>query len=218
MLDLLFFAAIAAFLAFRFYNTIGKKDHSPDEKVMQKIREVQRKAQQDEDKVVTLRPDEVKLVDETPLDEELQTSVAMIHKYEPDFDPALFLEGSKRAFEMILKAYEKGDKNTLENLLDDDIYQEFAKDIDARAKEGKSLIVTIVSGPTALLEAIEVRGKEARITVEFDSREIRLIKDEKGRILEGDPSDAEAVKDLWTFSKKLDKKTKIWKLVDTEAA
>lgn len=219
MLDLLFFAAIAAFLAFRFYNTIGKKDHRPDEDVLRKLREVQRQAQAQEkdENVITLRPDEVREVNETPLDPAIANDVREIQKKEPDFDPVIFVERAKRAFEMIIEAFAKGDKKTLENLLDEAVYKEFLADIEAREKANTELVVTLVSGPTAEIKEVTLDGKDVTIAVEFDSREIRILKDDKGRILEGDPSEAEAVKDLWSFKKKLDKKSTIWKLVDTEA-
>ncbi len=219
MLDLLFFAAIAAFLAYRFYNTLGKKDHDPDDSVMRALREAKRQAEQmeKEDKVITLRPDEVRVVEDKPLDKTLQNAVVSIQKVEPEFTTEQFLGGAERAFEMIIEAFASGDKKTLELLLAKDVYQEFENDIDAREKEGKVLSITLVSGPKATIKTIEINGKQADISVLFESREIRLLKDEKGRILEGDPSDAERVKDLWTFSKKLDKKINLWQLVDTEA-
>lgn len=219
MLDLLFFAAVAAFLAFRFYNTIGKKDHSPDDDKLRALREMQRMAEQQakEENVIELRPDEVKVENEEPLGKTIEKAVKDIQKLEPDFDHHYFMEGAKRAFEMIITAFAEGDKSTLKNLLSDDLYKEFEADIDAREKKGQSLSVTLVSGPKVKFKEAQLVGKEAEISLEFDSREIRLLKDEKGRIVEGDPSDPEAVKDLWTFTKKLDKKTKIWKLTDTEA-
>ena len=218
MLDLLFFAAIAAFLAFRFYNTLGKRDHDPEENVLRSLREAkQRSQQQEEDNVITLSPDEVKIVEDEPLDKDVQKGVTAIEKQEPDFSAEQFVAGASRAFEMIIEAFSNGDKETLKNLLSDEVYHEFEADISAREKEKQTLSVTLVSGPKASIKQVNVTGKQAEISVQFDSREIRILKDEKGRIIEGDPSDAEAVKDLWTFAKKLDKKTNIWQLVDTEA-
>ena len=219
MLDLLFFAAVAAFLAFRFYNTLGKRDHDPEDNVLRNLREAQRHSQtQDEqDNVITLSPDEVKIVEDEPLDKSLQKNVDAIQKLEPDFAADQFLHGASRAFEMIIKAFSEGDKDTLKNLLSADVYKEFEADIKEREKAKQQLSVTLVSGPKASIKEININNKQAEIDVLFDSREIRIIKDEKGRIIEGDPSDAEAVKDVWTFAKKLDKKTKIWQLVDTEA-
>jgi predicted lipid-binding transport protein (Tim44 family) len=220
LLDLLFFAAIAAFFAYRLYNTIGKRDHDPDENLLKTMREAQRRkdSSSQEGNVVTLRPEEVKVIDEPIIeDEKLQQEIATIQKIEPEFDTGQFLFAATRVFEIILKAYAEGDKEALKPLLGKEVYQGFEEAIEARKKAEQTLSVTLISEPKPKFYAIELDQKTAEITIEFNTKEIRLLKDNKGRIIEGDPSDAELVKDRWTFSKKLDRKTKIWQLVKTEA-
>ena len=43
------------------------------------------------------------------------------------FDHKTFLEGAKKAFEIIITAYNKGDKKTLNNLVSKDVYIDFEK-------------------------------------------------------------------------------------------
>lgn len=226
LFDILFFAAIAAFFAYRLYQTLGKDDHEPDESLKEMLRKAQQQAEQQakqqqgqpQDNVVTLHPDEVKLVDDEPEEAKaFKDVIKAIQKKEPDFSVAYFLSGAEKAFEMIIEAYAREDIETLEQFLAKEVYQGFEKDIKKRQKENKTLSTTVISGPEVALQHIELVGKDIQITVLFTTQEIALIKDEKGRILEGDPSEPEEVNDRWTFAKPLDGKTTLWKLVKTEA-
>ena len=57
-----------------------------------------------------------------------------------------------------------------------------------------------------------------RISVLFESEQIKVLKDKKGKIIDGDQKQTILVKDLWTFEKETQSKDLNWILVETSDA
>ncbi len=57
---------------------------------------------------------------------------------DPSFEIAAFLKGAKAAYEMIVTAYARGDRNTLRNLLAPEVYDSFAAVIGERESRGET--------------------------------------------------------------------------------
>ena len=57
-----------------------------------------------------------------------------------------------------------------------------------------------------------------RLSVLFETEQIKVLKDKKGKIIDGDQNNSILVKDLWTFEKKIQSKDLNWKLVETSNA
>ena len=57
-----------------------------------------------------------------------------------------------------------------------------------------------------------------RISVLFETEQIKVLKDKKGKIIDGDQKNSILVKDLWTFEKQIQSKDLNWKLVETSNA
>src|SRR5262245_42744464 len=54
--------------------------------------------------------------------EQLAAGLKAIAEVDPTFGPKSFLEGAKAAYEMIVTAFAQGDRKTLRNLLEKDVY------------------------------------------------------------------------------------------------
>ena len=57
-----------------------------------------------------------------------------------------------------------------------------------------------------------------RVSVLFETEQIKVLKDKKGKVIDGDPKKNILVKDLWTFEKKIQSKDLNWILVETSDA
>ena len=57
-----------------------------------------------------------------------------------------------------------------------------------------------------------------RVSVLFETEQIKALKDKAGKIIDGDQKKSILVKDLWTFEKKINSKNLNWKLVETSDA
>src|SRR5262249_10098738 len=87
-----------------------------------------------------------------------------------NFDAQHFLTGARAAYEMIVNAYAEGDRRTLRNLLAREVYDGFENAIGEREKRGETVETRFVSIDSADVSAAELRGRNAHVTVRFQSK------------------------------------------------
>lgn len=136
---------------------------------------------------------------------------------EPDFDPATFADGAKRAYEYIVTAFAAGDRKSLKPLLARDVFEGFESAIGEREKRGEKVETTFVSIDKADITHVEVRSGVAQITMRFASKLITATRDGAGVVVDGDATAVADVTDVWTFSRQLGSRDPSWTLVATEA-
>lgn len=200
VLQLIIFAGLAAIVLYQLYAVLGR-----------------RKGLQPEDRqtaeAIERHPAAPVLGDTVDDGVEL-TGLAAVRAKDPTFDVGRFLNGSKAAYEMIVKAFAEGDRETLRNLLAPSVLASFEEVIDSREAEGRTEQVEFFHSPRADLERAEVtEGDLARVTVrflaEFRSRT-------KGP--EGEGVDDRRTAELWTFERRLKNRDPNWLLVHVDAA
>ena len=150
----------------------------------------------------------------TPLHEGL----VAITKASPGFDVEHFVAGAKAAYEMIVSAFAEGDRQTLKNLLAPDVYEGFVAAIAEREAQGHRSELTFVGIEEAKITAAELEGRSARITMRFVSELISVTRDKDGHVVEGDPTEVQTIRDIWTFARDVHARDPNWKLVSTETA
>ena len=133
--EIVLLAMVAAFLGLRLYSVLGKRTGHEQEPVARPAIDERQPAvvRQPE----TLAP--VPTMDSPLADSAAQSGLRSIANADRTFDPALFVEGAKSAYGMILEAYWNGDKDNLRFLCDDDVYESFAEEIDARLARNETL-------------------------------------------------------------------------------
>lgn len=136
---------------------------------------------------------------------------------EVGFEPREFLDGAKRAYEMIVNAYAEGDRDTLRSLLAPDVYEGFAAAIDAREEDGLSVRHSFVGIEEAVIESAAVRDGEAFVAVRLVSQVIQATVNKDGDVVDGDPDTVSEVRDVWTFAREANSPDPNWLLVATEA-
>jgi predicted lipid-binding transport protein (Tim44 family) len=201
VLQLIIFAGLAAIVLYQLYSVLGR-----------------RKGLQPEDRQ-TAEPIERRqaapVLGDTVDDGGVElTGLAAVRAKDPTFDVGRFLNGSKAAYEMIVKAFAEGDRATLKNLLAPPVLASFEEVIDGREAEGRTEQVEFFHSPRADLEQAEVtQGDLARVTVrflaEFRSRT-------KGP--EGEGVDDRRTAELWTFERRLKSRDPNWLLAHVDAA
>lgn len=140
-----------------------------------------------------------------------------IRAIEPDFDLDGFVEGARGAYEMILMAYEEGDRATLRNLLSPDVYQAFESGIIAREEEGLRVEARFIGVRESKVDevAFEPDTNIADVTVRFVGELITSVRDADNRVVEGDPNEVRRQSDVWTFSREMGSKDPNWLLTGT---
>lgn len=135
---------------------------------------------------------------------------------DPSFSGRAFLEGARKAYEIIVAAFAKGDRDTLHNLLSKDVYESFTHEIDAREKRGEKAEVAVVSIDEATIQDAQADSRSNRLTVRFVSKLIATRRNKAGEIIDGSTDVAATIIDLWTFSRNPASRDPNWKLVATE--
>jgi predicted lipid-binding transport protein (Tim44 family) len=144
--------------------------------------------------------------------------VASILAADKGFDPAHFLSGAKAAYEMIVTAFARGDRNALKPLLSKEVFEGFDSAIKQRESDGQVMETSFVGiGKADIIEA-SLKARTAHLTVKFRSMLIQSTKDRDGAVVAGDPTKVSEVTDVWTFARDLDARDPNWRLVATEAA
>jgi predicted lipid-binding transport protein (Tim44 family) len=134
---------------------------------------------------------------------------------DPSFSGASFVDGARKAYEMIVNAYAKGDRDTLHNLLAKDVFDSFAREIDGREKRGEKVETALVSIDEATIESARAEPGSNRITVRFVSELMSARRNRAGEVIEGSLDQASHIVDLWTFARDPRSRDPNWKLVAT---
>lgn len=135
----------------------------------------------------------------------------------PGFDQEMFLNGAKRAFEIILEAFNKGDIETLEMLVNKNLLKKFQDIIEKRHAEGITSETDFIGFDKAeIIDAKVSKNDIAKITVDFISQQVNLLKDAAGKVIEGDDQYIQSINDKWTFEKALTSTNPNWMLVSTK--
>ena len=162
-------------------------------------------------------------VQDEPDDEEAaassahQSALAAIREAEPGFSTQTFLEGARGAYEMILMAYEEGDRDTLQSLLAPDVYQAFEQGIAAREAEGLRVEARFIGVREARVEDIEFDREAgiADLSIRFVGELITAVYNAENQVVEGDPNEIRRQSDLWTFSREMGSQDPNWLLTAT---
>jgi len=233
--DIIFFALIAVFVILRLRSALGRRtgqerqrpsnafsrSTGPEEQKTGKVIHLPGHGDESEDDLFekelsdigereASRPDLKQ--DET---EDIRAGLMRIRMADPEFSPRQFVIGAKAAFEMVVEAFAAGDTATLRPLLGDDVYDEFADVIRARIAAKESVETTIVSLDSADIDAADLRGSTARLTVRFRSQQMTVTRDENGETVEGEPESVVRVVDLWTFAHNTRSSDPTWALIET---
>lgn len=218
--DLIFLGLIAVFIALRLRSMLGR-DNGVDSQ------ESWRQAARDTgaDKVIPM-PSlagrfQKKEKEEDTAFEALKQNTAVadglraIKQADAQFSATEFLSGSKLAFEWVVGAFSKGDKDKLKMLLSEDRYREFVAEIDRNTESGKFPETTLVAITAADITEAALMGTRAQVTVQFTSEQIHIVRDKDKNIISGDQSAIEKVVDIWTFERDTSSRDPNWKITAT---
>ncbi len=205
---------VAGFLALRLYSVLGKR--TGHEQPLVKPAE-ERVAAPVMPRTIDV-PAEARGLPTRNIDKAAEDGVRAIVSTEPTFDLAQFLEGAKAAYRMTMEAFWSGDRAALRTLADDGVFDAFDGAIAEREAAGLTLDNRLVAIEQAQISAAQLSGREARITVRFDSVIAAVTRDGEGHVVAGSTDDAVESHDLWTFARTLRSDDPNWMLVDTDEA
>ncbi|MFV9875248.1 MAG: Tim44/TimA family putative adaptor protein [Rickettsiales endosymbiont of Dermacentor nuttalli] len=211
MLDVLFIAVISGFILYKLYNMLGQDDNSDINLKNRKIIDVTPKENLYNKNDISKNFIDVK-ESVSPI---LKPVIDKILFYDPTFSEETFISGAKRAFEMILQSFSKGDINTLKFLLSENTLTEFINSINSREVDGIYPETTLVSILRADITSVNIEKSYIKIKITFISEQINISRDKEGKILNGNPSHIDRIEDTWTFARDLKSNNPNWQLIAT---
>lgn len=209
--DIILLAVFTFFIFTKLYNVLGRKDLDLSYKDIDNI--LRNNSNNNKSKNFDLEKEIEE--DYSSIDDSLIDKIKEIKKYYPDFKISLFIEGTKNAFEIIIKAFSECDIDTLKGLLENTIFKSFKESIIKMEKEGSISEAIIICFNSVNIIDVNIEKKIARIKVEFNTDQVNLVKDKEGNILEGDKTQVDKMTDIWIFKKDLSKKDPVWLLEET---
>lgn len=146
---------------------------------------------------------------------ELAKGLQSIASLDRTFATGRFLGGAKIAYEMIVEAFARGDKEALKPLLSKDVFGEFQAEIDRRLNSGEKLETTFVGFRAVEIMSANLQGSNASIGVRFHAQMISATRAASGEVMQGDSTKVQDVTDTWTFERDLKARDPNWRLAST---
>jgi len=212
-IDLILFGMIAAFLVLRLRSVLGKRqgyEHPPEAPGRPDLRVVEGGLSE------APAAEPASRNHPTPDSPAARALVAM-RAVDSNFTPDGFLAGAEQAFAMIVAAFAAGDRAALRPLLSPDTYTAFDGAIAAREQAGETQRTEIRALHGTAIEAAELRGGTASITVAFTTDQVNVTLGRDGREVAGADAVTE-MRDIWTFERDLGSPDPTWRLVAARSA
>lgn len=153
---------------------------------------------------------------EEPVTAELSETDKVLNKI-PNFNKERFINSAKRAFEIIVTSFSKGDTETLESLVSKTLNKKFQEIINQRQAEGITAETDLIGFNEAEITSAKISSNDiAKITVKFVSEQVNLLKNKNDEVIEGDENFIQNITDIWTFERCLTSTSPNWLLVSTK--
>ena len=196
IIELALLAAIAAFVGWRLYTTLGSDSGSPEGRARSEApapRPVSETPKRTGD--AGLRP---------AFTGPAAAGLEAIHGADPSFNPHEFMRGARSAYEMLANAFARGDRETLKPWLDTDVWEAWDAAIAQREKTGAEAPQLLRIRHSEIEEA-SLEGSMARVTVRFEAE-----------LGEGDLT--RKSEEFWTFMRDISAEDPNWLLDDVDTA
>lgn len=202
-------AVIAAVILFQLYNVLGKKvGRQPEDNAKNPKKSFPSMG------LPGAKSVEAKAPQGPVIDPVLAAAIKGLKERDPAFDPHRFVEGARQAYETIVRAYARGDRDALRPLLTERVMGSFDAGITQREQRGDSEVVELVAPARADIELASVEGDVAIARVRFLAEVRTTLTTVTGECTTTERRTAE----LWTFERRLGTSDPNWALARVEAA
>jgi predicted lipid-binding transport protein (Tim44 family) len=214
-LFILLLATVAGIILFRLYTVLGRRtgNERPPHERFERIGGAAEPPKPADG--VVLLPDRGAKPESAEASDPVARGLLDIKLSDRSFDSDHFVEGARRAYEMIVTAFAKGDRETLRPLLSDEVYATFDHVIGDREAKKEKIEFTFVGFREVKVVHAELKKSSAEITLSFVAQFISATTDAAGKPVEGDAKTVRDVTDVWTFERNVRASDPNWRLVAT---
>ena len=203
-LDILIFAIIAVFLIFRLKNVLGTKTGFENQELKKDNRETS--------------SSNVFSLDSKKEKSNLDKEILKIKKADNTFDQIQFITGSQTFFKMVLNAFVEGNLDKIKDFIKPSVLKNFNLVIKDRNREKETLIINLKSINKTEILSSEITKTTLKISVTFESFQIKALKDKNDNLIDGDLNKQILVKDIWVFERKINYENQNWTLIETKSS
>lgn len=200
MIEFLVLAGIALFVGWRLFITLGQDQGPPDGRDRTPSPTPNptpmTKASTESADVVELRPS---------FTGPAAAGMEAIYEVDGSFDPRSFMQGARAAYEMIVTAYGRGDREALKPLLDTDVYEAWDAAIAEREVTGAEGLQLLRIRKAEIVDASLDTDGMARVTVHYEAEL-------------GDGETTTKASEDWTFMRQTSSSDPNWILDDVDTA
>ena len=183
MIQLVILGVIALFVLLRLRSVLGTRSGFEPTNVPKPTFQKEKKDLAENDNKV-----DRDIADYVLVDSSSGKALSQMKKAEPNFLVTEFIQGAGQAYEMILIAFEEGDRDGLRPFLADDVYDSFDAVISEREKAQLNIDATFIGLREIKLTSAEYdwRAKEGEITLSLVAELTTVVKDVNDKVIEGD--------------------------------
>ena len=216
MIEIVILASIAAFLGLRLYSVLGRRAEHEEESVPHRFdaSDTPRSAAPDGPQPITPAPPRPAELDGVM--PAVERGIREIANADRSFELASFMVGARSAYELVLEAFWSGDRETLRDLCDDDVFAGFSAAITAREEAGHTLDNKLVRIEETRIHSALLEGRIARVAILFVADIAAVTRDAEGKVIAGSLDDAIESRDIWTFSRNTASRDPDWVLDETD--
>jgi predicted lipid-binding transport protein (Tim44 family) len=196
LIEILVLAFVAGFLLFRLYTTLGRRTGAE--------RPADPRPAPAQGELPPERPAQAPLSGASVSGPASEGLISIV-RADPSFDSEHFVAGARSAYELIVNAFAKGDRDTLRGLLTPRVFESYVAAIKAREEKGESGPELVRLKAAEIIDA-NLQAEIARVTVRFEAE-----------LAEG----AHGVRDArekWTFERDVRSPDPNWRLARVAAA
>ncbi len=217
-LDIIVLLLVVIFIFSRLKSLLGSRPSESERKMAEEkaakifemiMHEGEKKEAEAQNAVSTEAPSQ-------PVDENMSETDKVLASI-PGFNKQQFLENAKKAFELIVSSFSKGDTQTLEMLVSQKLIAKFQEVLNQRQADGITAETDLIGFDSAEITKAQInKNNIINITVKFISEQVNLLKNKKGEVIEGDEQYIQNITDVWTFERSLTSTSPNWMLVSTK--
>lgn len=196
LIEILVLAFVAGFVLFRLYTTLGRRTGAE--------RPADPRPAPAQGELPTARPAQPPVTGTPPTGPASEGLMAILRS-DPSFDPEHFISGARGAYELIVNAFAKGDREALRPLLTPRVFDSYVAAIQSRDEKGGAG-PELVRLKTAEIIDAALQGETARVTVRFEAE-----------LAEGVHGVRDA-REKWTFERDVRSPDPNWRLARVAAA
>ena len=214
LIQLLVLAGIAVFLILRLKNVLGTREGFEKPPIPKSNGRADRAGFE----VIEGGPDQ-DITDHVDEDSPQAKALSAMKRVEPSFSVSEFVQGSRGAYEMILMGFEKGELDSIQPFMSEEIFDSFVDAVAQREDQGLTIEAEFIGvRETTVVDAqFDEDQNRAEVTMRYVAELTSVVRDRGGEIVEGDSKKVKRQKDTWTFARNMGTDDPNWHLVATDA-